>query len=266
MEGSERDELFTSAEMARRCFEQSRLAQMIVGMDFRVRECNEALLSFLGSTRGRLIGLDVRTVRDQRIVPSIVAAHAGEAGVYRGPYDATSGAAHVHLDAFWSPIRDASGVQQGILGTLVDSSIRGGIEHELRDQLDLVERQAATIRALGSPILRVWKGVLCLPVIGVVDSERAARMTDALLDAIVAESARYAIVDLTGVEVLDTATAQHLLRLFRAAQLVGTEGILCGLRPAVAQTVVTLEVEMGAMHTKRTLFEALEHCLTGRRL
>ena len=87
-------------------------------------------------------------------------------------------------------------------------------EGELREKLALIERQSATIRALATPIIQVWDEVLCLPVIGTVDSARTADMMQGLLDAIVREQARYAIVDLTGVEVVDTSTADHLSSSF----------------------------------------------------
>ena len=82
-----------------------------------------------------------------------------------------------------------------------------------------------------------------------------------LLESIVREQARYAIVDLTGVEVVDTSTADHLIQLFRAARVLGVEGILCGIRPAVAQTVVALGLELGSVRTMRSLRDALKWCI-----
>jgi rsbT co-antagonist protein RsbR len=103
--------------------------------------------------------------------------------------------------------------------------------------------------------------VLCLPVIGTVDSARTADMMQALLEAIVRDQARYAIVDLTGVEVVDTSTADHLIQLFKAAKVLGVDGVLCGIRPAVAQTVVALGLELGSVKTMRTLRDALKWCI-----
>jgi rsbT co-antagonist protein RsbR len=138
---------------------------------------------------------------------------------------------------------------------------RSSVEQELRERLELVERQSATIRALATPIIQVWDQVLCLPVIGTVDSMRTAEMMQGLLEAIVREEARYAIVDLTGVEFVDTSTADHLIQLFRAARVLGVEGILCGIQPAVAQTIVALGLDLGGVRTMRSLRDALKWCI-----
>jgi rsbT co-antagonist protein RsbR len=106
--------------------------------------------------------------------------------------------------------------------------------------------------------------VLCVPVIGTVDSSRTADMMQGLLEAIVKEQARHAIVDLTGVEVVDTSTADHLVQLFRAARVLGVEGVLCGIRPAVAQTIVGLGLDLGSVKTTRTLRDALKWCIRAR--
>jgi rsbT co-antagonist protein RsbR len=147
------------------------------------------------------------------------------------------------------------------MGLGIDATERVKGEQELREKLELIERQSATIRSLATPIIQVWDEVLCLPVIGTVDSARTADMMQGLLEAIVREQARYAIVDLTGVEVVDTSTADHLIQLFRAAKVLGVDGILCGIRPAVAQTVVALGLELGSVRTMRSLRDALKWCI-----
>jgi rsbT co-antagonist protein RsbR len=168
------------------------------------------------------------------------------------------------LDSWLSPIRDADGKIMSVLGLSIDSTARQQGERELREKLELIERQAATIRALATPIIRVWDEILCLPVIGTVDSQRTAEMMSSLLQSIAREQARYAIVDLTGVDVVDTSTADHLIRLFKAARVLGVEGVLCGIQPAVAQTVVALGMDLGEVRTTRTLQDALKWCLARR--
>ena len=163
------------------------------------------------------------------------------------------------------PLRAPDGSVQGVMGLGIDASERVKSEHELREKLQLIERQSAMlIRALATPIIQVWDEVLCLPVIGTVDSARTADMMQGLLDAIVREQARYAIVDLTGVEIVDTSTADHLIQLFRAAKVLGVDGILCGIRPAVAQTIVALGLELGSVRTMRSLRDALKWCIRAR--
>jgi rsbT co-antagonist protein RsbR len=170
----------------------------------------------------------------------------------------------VHFENWYMPLRAGDGSIQGVMGLGIDASERVKNEHEVREKLELIERQSATIRALATPIIQVWDEVLCLPVIGTVDSARTADMMQGLLEAIVREQARYAIVDLTGVEVVDTSTADHLIQLFRAAKVLGVDGILCGIRPAVAQTVVALGLELGSVRTMRSLRDALKWCIRMR--
>jgi len=169
-----------------------------------------------------------------------------------------------HFENWYMPLRDTGGGVRGVMGLGIDASERVKSETALREKLELIERQSATIRALATPIIQVWDEVLCLPVIGTVDSARTADMMQGLLDAIVREQARFAIVDLTGVEVVDTSTADHLIQLFRAAKVLGVDGILCGIRPAVAQTVVALGLELGSVRTMRSLRDALKWCIRVR--
>jgi PAS domain S-box-containing protein len=171
----------------------------------------------------------------------------------------------VHFENWFMPLRH-KGEVYGAMGFAIDATERVRSERALRDQLTLIERQSATIRALATPIIKIWDDILCLPIIGTVDSARTAEMTQGLLQSISREQARYAIVDLTGVEVVDTATADHLIQLFRSAQVLGVEGILCGIRPAVAQTVVALGLELGSVRTMRTLRDALRWCIRARRI
>jgi rsbT co-antagonist protein RsbR len=168
------------------------------------------------------------------------------------------------FDNWFMPVRAEDGNVSGLIGLAMDASARIKSEREIREKLELIERQSATIRALATPIIKIWDEVLCLPVIGTVDSARTAEMMQSLLEAIVREQARFAIVDLTGVEVVDTSTADHLIQLFRAAKVVGVEGILCGIRPAVAQTVVALGLELGTVRTMRSLRDALKWCIRAR--
>jgi anti-anti-sigma regulatory factor/PAS domain-containing protein len=170
----------------------------------------------------------------------------------------------VNFESWYMPMLAPDGSVEGVMGLGVDASERVKSEQDLREKLELIQRQSATIRALATPIIQVWDEVLCLPVIGTVDSARTADMMQGLLDAIVREQARYAIVDLTGVEVVDTSTADHLIQLFRAAKVLGVDGVLCGIRPAVAQTVVALGLELASVRTTRSLRDALKWCIRMR--
>ncbi|WP_438021902.1 PAS domain S-box protein [Sorangium sp. So ce233] len=159
------------------------------------------------------------------------------------------------------PIRDERGEVYGVVGFTLDISQAKNTEQELRSKLELIERQQQVIRDLSTPIIQVWEGVLTLPMIGVVDSQRTAEIMDTLLDAIVRMGARYAILDLTGVEMVDTKTASYLLDLVRAIRLLGAEGIVTGIRSNVAQTIVSLGLDLSSITTLGNLRAALQHCI-----
>ncbi len=259
--GAGTETLLASAERFHLVFEAASVGLLVYGLDSRVVECNEAILEISRTRREQLVGLDLSKVKDQRIVPAVAESLTGAKGFYQGPYDTSTSGAHILVVIHSTPLRDSDGRVIGGVATFEDATERLRIDRELRDQLDLVQRQSSTIRALGTPILKVWDQVLCLPVIGIVDSARAVEMAESMLQAIVAESTRFAIVDLTGVEVVDTATAQHLVRLFRSAELVGVESVLCGIRPAVAQTIIDLGMDMDHVRTMGTMYHALKFCI-----
>ncbi|MBZ5713923.1 STAS domain-containing protein [Nannocystis pusilla] len=134
-------------------------------------------------------------------------------------------------------------------------------EQRLLEKLDLIARQEDAIRALATPIIEVWDGVLTLPLVGVIDSQRAADMMGRLLEAILQKKAGYTIIDLTGVELIDTSTAEHLLRLVLAAEMLGARCIITGIRPAIAQTMVSIGVELSRLTVLATLRDGLTYCI-----
>ena len=123
----------------------------------------------------------------------------------------------------------------------------------LREQQQLLE--------LSTPVVKLWDGVLALPIIGTLDSSRAQSVMESLLDRIVATGSEIAIIDITGVPTVDTLTAQHLLKTVTAARLMGAECIISGIRPQIAQTIVHLGVELGDVITKATLADAFKVAL-----
>jgi anti-anti-sigma factor len=132
----------------------------------------------------------------------------------------------------------------------------------LREKLAIIERQQQAIRTLSTPIIEVWDGVLTMPVLGDIDARAAAHMMEALLDAIVRKQARYVILDVTALQSVDSATADHLIRVVRAAKLLGSEGIVVGVRPEVAQTIVSMGVDLTSMTVLANLRQALLRCMT----
>jgi len=127
-----------------------------------------------------------------------------------------------------------------------------------QENRELIARLRVAVDELSTPVLEIWDDVLVLPVVGIVDTQRSARMTERVLDEVVRTRSRSVIVDLTGVELIDTSTADRFLKLARSVQLLGARCLITGLQPAVAQTLVELGVEFATLETHRNLKSALE--------
>jgi rsbT co-antagonist protein RsbR len=121
---------------------------------------------------------------------------------------------------------------------------------------DVIRRQQQDMLELSTPVVKLWDGVLALPMIGTLDSNRTQIVMESLLQRIVETGAQIAIIDITGVPTVDTLTAQHLLKTVTAARLMGAECIISGIRPQIAQTIVHLGVELNGVTTKSTLADA----------
>ncbi|MFT3928525.1 MAG: STAS domain-containing protein [Myxococcales bacterium] len=143
---------------------------------------------------------------------------------------------------------------------MADDLAQRNAELALREQenRELIARLRVAVDELSTPVLEIWNDVLALPVVGIVDTQRSARMTERLLAEVVRTRCRSVIVDLTGVELIDTSTADRFIKLARSVQLLGSRCLVTGIQPAVAQTLVELGVEFSALETHRNLKSALE--------
>lgn len=128
----------------------------------------------------------------------------------------------------------------------------------------IIQRQQQELLELSTPVVQIWDGILALPLIGTLDSERTQTVMESLLEGIVAQEATIAIIDITGVPTVDTLVAQHLLKTVAAARLMGAECIISGIRPQIAQTIVHLGVDLGDVVTKASLAEALRVAMRKR--
>lgn len=169
-----------------------------------------------------------------------------------------------HLDARVSEesINTSDDLMQQFATTL------NGTIADIESQIDTIQRQQNTqaameslVRELQTPILQLWEDVLALPVIGMVDSRRSQDMMETLLNEIVVHRCKYVIIDITGVEIVDTRTADHFVKVMKSAELLGTRCVMTGIRPAVAQTLVELGVDLSSIRTLRNLEEGLRDCL-----
>jgi rsbT co-antagonist protein RsbR len=170
----------------------------------------------------------------------------------------------------WTTLGIADADVPGPLGVLFawvsEMVVALGAEHEqgaafrreLEEKLSTVERQRTAIRELSTPIIELWESVLCLPVVGVVDTVRSVDMTSTLLRAVVEKNARYTIVDITGIDVMDTRTVDHFVKMAKAVRLLGAQCALAGISPQIAQTVVSMGIDFSDVATHRTLRDALQ--------
>lgn len=126
---------------------------------------------------------------------------------------------------------------------------------------DVILRQQRELLELSTPVVRLWENILALPLIGTLDSARTQVVMQNLLEAIVQTRSDYAIIDITGVPVVDTLVAQHLLKTVAAARLMGADCLISGIRPQIAQTIIHLGVDLSEVTTKATLADAFELAL-----
>ena len=120
----------------------------------------------------------------------------------------------------------------------------------------LISRQQQELLELSTPVVKLWDGILALPIIGTLDSARTQVVMESLLQAVVQTNSRVAIIDITGVPTVDTLVAQHLLKTITAARLMGAECIISGVRPQIAQTIVHLGIDLADVITKAKLSDA----------
>lgn len=160
-------------------------------------------------------------------------------------------------------LRDRAGSDTNAVATelwstteLIDSLGLYTTEMFLKTREQVIRRQQEEMLELSTPVVKLWDGILALPVIGTLDSARTQIVMEALLEAIVKTNSRVAIIDITGVPTVDTVVAQHLLKTVTAARLMGADCIISGVRPQIAQTIVHLGINLLDVTTKATLADA----------
>jgi rsbT co-antagonist protein RsbR len=153
---------------------------------------------------------------------------------------------------------DANAVASELWSTteLIDSLGLYTTEMYLKTREEVIRRQQEEMLELSTPVVKLWDGILALPVIGTLDSARTQVVMEALLENIVKTNSRVAIIDITGVPTVDTVVAQHLLKTVTAARLMGADCIISGVRPQIAQTIVHLGINLLDVTTKATLADA----------
>jgi rsbT co-antagonist protein RsbR len=212
-------------------------------------------LATVGLTRNQFLGLNIFDLYPDGSTAEIRAALAG----------ARSHSTSVQHDILWEnwyiPLAGPDDGVDFVAGITLDISDKIKRESELTRQLETIKEQQKAIQELSTPIIEVWDKVLTAPLIGFINSQRADNLMERLLHEVTRTGARFAIIDLTGVDAIDTATASHLLRLLMSIRLLGAEGIITGISSHVAQTMVGLGVELSSITTRANLREGLRFCM-----
>ncbi|MEU4622357.1 STAS domain-containing protein [Actinoplanes sp. NPDC023801] len=143
----------------------------------------------------------------------------------------------------------------------VDQAALFTFDTYVRVRESLIAEQTEQLLELSTPVVKLWEGVVAVPLVGTLDSARAQVVMERLLQTLVDTSSPYAIIDITGVPAVDTQVAQHILKTVVAARLMGADCIISGIRPQIAQTIVALGIEFGDIATKASLADALRHVI-----
>ncbi len=166
------------------------------------------------------------------------------------------------------PLYDSAGTLIGLTGIITDVTdlqrrkddlLR--LQSEMEATRTMIEQQRVVLDELSVPVIAIWEQILLLPLIGGIDSRRAQRITDDVLTSIQQHRAQVVLIDLTGVPVVDTAVGAHLIHTVQAAQLLGCQSILVGIRPEIAQTLVSLGVDLNQIPTLSTLQAGLQSAI-----
>lgn len=276
-----------------RVLDDTPLGVIIWDSEFRVAEWNKAA--------GRIFGWAREEAHGQQasfIVPSAYRSLVD--GLFRSLFRAEGGTHSVNenvrrdgsaIACEWhnTPLRRDDQTVVGVISLVHDISERQRLDEELRrsaaerearileaqseadqksrllaamnEQLATIQRQNQQIVALSAPLLDVWQGVLAVPLIGNLDQLRMAEIMERLLSSVTERRVQFVILDLTGVDKLDNSNAAQLIKILSALRLLGATGIVTGIHPVVAQTVVQLGFELHRIVTLRSLQEALRYCM-----
>ncbi|MFD8396562.1 PAS domain S-box protein [Streptomyces sp. NPDC059680] len=235
--------------------ESSPDAMLIITSQGRIELANQQAEHLFGYIREELVGQEVEALIPHRL--------RRRHPVYRADYmKAPSVRAMGEGLDLWALRRDGSEFPVEIRlspldtpsqGRMVAAAIRDVTKNEQR-----LSNQRDEILELSIPVLQIWDKILALPIIGTLDSVRAARLTESLLTEIDELAAEVIIIDISGVPTIDTLVAQHLMQTAQAANLMGATSILCGVRPETAQAIVHLGLDMGRLRSRTTLRSALQ--------
>jgi PAS domain S-box-containing protein len=248
-------ELRSGPLYARSLIEASLDPLVTIGADGKIMDVNKATEQVTGVSRERLIGTDFSNyfTEPQKAREGYKKVFSeGSVTDYPLTIRHTSGRT---IDVLYNATvyKNEAGEVQGVFAAARDITERRKAEETLAKQTEVIQRQAQEILEISTPVMQVWEGVLVAPLIGILDSPRTQRFMERLLQHIVETNSPMALVDVTGVPTIDTQTAQHLIDTISAVRLLGAQVVLTGIRPAIAQTLVHLGVDLSGITTRSSL-------------
>lgn len=215
---------------------------------------NKAGLELLGMEESEILGRKCNGIFKSQCCNTAncqmnKALKKGESSVFENEFEYRGTKKFIECSV--APLLNEKGELVGGLESITDITRRVLDDKKLREQ-------SKAIREMSTPTIKLWEGILVLPVIGIVDSVRAQFMMESILTKILETSSKVIILDIHGVATVDTAVANHLIKITRATKLMGCECLLSGISPAVAQTIIQLGIDMGTVRTTSTLSDALK--------
>ena len=161
-------------------------------------------------------------------------------------------------DATLTKATNASSADVAAFSAFIDSLGLATFEAFVQARESVILNQSEQLLELSTPVVKLWDGIVALPLVGTLDSARTQVVMESLLQTLLSTGSAHAIIDITGVPAVDTEVAQHLLKTVFAARLMGADCVISGIRPQIAQTIVALGVEFGDIITKASLADALK--------
>ncbi|KXS43970.1 PAS domain-containing protein [Methanolobus zinderi] len=253
-----------NVDIAKDVLDQLPCMVMAVDLDFNIL--------FLNDTGCEWMGDDFENVEGKKCYDLVKSAHCRTDNCrikqamnndrkYVWRNEITTGGKTFPIEYTAAPLKDKDGNIVGGVEYVIDISERVEIEKE-------VQEHSRTIMELSTPVIKLWDGIVILPLVGVIDTMRAQQIIENLLSSIVENEATVAILDVTGVPMIDTSVAQHILKTVSAGKMLGAEIIITGFSPNVAQTLVTLGVDLSDIITCGSLKDGVSKAFTlvGRKL